>query len=375
MITKISIKNYKSLADVTLTPGPLTVLVGANASGKSNILDALKILKEITASRESLDNILVPRGGYEEAVWGKDSTREISFDLEEDFIVLPGMVQYASYSVTLGHDNERDYLANEEMDVPPLEVSRDKGGSFIIKDSGGQTSSGNVSAEYSALPTSVSNSKQLSELHKKIQSWTFYEFEPRQMRAPKGISREYRINETGSNLSTVIHTLHSDDSPVLDDIVESVKSAVPTVEKLSSPLGKNPSTTYVALKEKGVPEPIGSWGLSDGTLFSLALATTLYTPEMPSLIALESPDTTLHPYVMEHVAEMLKIASKKTQVIVTTHSPYLLNYLPQESLVIVEKTKGKTTLKSLKGRRALKKVIEQLGGGEVWYSGHLGGVP
>ena len=78
---------------------------------------------------------------------------------------------------------------------------------------------------------------------------------------------------------------------------------------------------------------------------------------------------------METLAEMLTLASKKTQVIATTHSPYLLNHLPADSFVVVEKTKGATVCRPVKGRKGIKHLMEQLGAGEAWYSGHLGGVP
>ncbi len=96
---------------------------------------------------------------------------------------------------------------------------------------------------------------------------------------------------------------------------------------------------------------------------------------IPTLLALESPDASLHPYAMEHEAELLKSASRKTQVIVTNHSPYLLDYLPPESIVVVEKVKVKTVLKPVKGRKGVRYAIEKLGAGDAWYSGHLGGVP
>ena len=147
-----------------------------------------------------------------------------------------------------------------------------------------------------------------------------------------------------------------------------------TVEDLLSPITDD-GLTYVALKERSVPTAVGSWGLSDGTLLALGLATALMTPEPASLIVLEAPDIELHPHVMETVAEMLRIASEKTQVIATTHSPYLLDFLPPQSFVVVEKVKGATLCKPVKGRRGTSTALKKLGAGNAWVSGHLGGVP
>jgi predicted ATPase len=82
-----------------------------------------------------------------------------------------------------------------------------------------------------------------------------------------------------------------------------------------------------------------------------------------------------YPYLMEYLADILKLGSKQTQILITTHSPYLLNYLPPESLVLVTKDKGETKVKQVRQDRALKEALEVLGLGEMWHAGHLGGTP
>jgi hypothetical protein len=78
-----------------------------------------------------------------------------------------------------------------------------------------------------------------------------------------------------------VHTLFSEDDPALGEIVDLLRACVPTVERLRSPI-IGEGQTYVALKEASVPNAVGSWGLSDGTLLALALATALSTPRPPS---------------------------------------------------------------------------------------------
>lgn len=370
MITKISIKNYKSLEDVTLTLGPLTVLVGANASGKSNILDALSMLKELLVGNPPVDSVLARRGDYQAVVWGSEIGRDISIELNWEPESRVKQRVHFNYSITFGPDDGRCVIKGESIGLDGKEVlGRSSPGTYSFP--GGSAS---IDERISSLQQARYHVPQSVQILNLIGTWVFYDFDLHQMRPPHSIRNEYRLNETGNNLSTVLHALFSIESPLFRDIFDSVKSSVPVVEKLVSPIvGDN--KTQVALKEKDVPEPVAAWGLSDGTLFSLALATALLTPEVPSLLTLEAPDTTLHPYVMEHVAEMLKSASRKTQVIATTHSPYLLDFVPAESIVIVEKVNGKTICKPVKGRKGVKYAIEKLGAGDAWYSGHLGGVP
>ena len=79
--------------------------------------------------------------------------------------------------------------------------------------------------------------------------------------------------------------------------------------------------------------------------------------------------------MMEAVADMLEVASRDTQVIVTTQSTRLLDWLPYDSFVVVEKKRGETNLKPLKHNDTLRETVAALGAGDAWYSGYLGGWP
>ena len=375
MISSISVKNYRSLKETTLSLGPLTVLIGANGSGKSNILDLLALVKGLTVGGQATTDAFASRGSYKEAVWGGEIDRDITIDLTWR----DGSQKSAplhTYSAQLGHDEAKDVVFEAERFRVPEggALARATSGEVTLEDRRGAQRYASVDNTHSAtVPFGRPESSSLIMLES-MREWRFYRFDPALMRPPQQVSRVYALSETGANLSTVLHALFSDEDPVLDEIVELVQACVPTVQGLRSPIFGN-AQTYVALQEESVPAPVGSWGLSDGTLLALALATAVLAREPPSLIVLESPDTHLHPHVMETLAEMLKLASQKTQVIATTHSPYLLNYLPPESLVVVEKHKGATECKPVKGRKGMKRVFELLSAGEAWYSGHIGGVP
>ena len=127
------------------------------------------------------------------------------------------------------------------------------------------------------------------QMLKRLKSWHFYSFSPREMRKPTPVKQEHVLNETGSNLSTVIHTMFSEGHPDLEEAVGMLQVMVPTVEGLVSPIFGD-GQTYVALKEKGVRSPVGVWGLSDGTLLALALSVALVTRPYPDLICLETPE-------------------------------------------------------------------------------------
>ena len=358
-----------------LSLGPLVVLIGANGSGKSNILDVLRLTKEIVVDGTKTTQALEKRGGYGEVVWGGEKDRGVSIELRWGSGG-DGIATNHTYGLGLAYDKHNDVIVTDE-DLTTSQgdgLRRPNGSPFEYTLAGEGVVSGGAPTVISAVSGVGFDKWPRPGLIDSMRRWAFYRFNPALMRGPQPVRDEYRLAETGENLSTVVHALFSASDPAMAEIVDLLRACVPTVKELQSPI-VGEAKTAVALREEAVPKAVGSWGLSDGTLLALALATALMTPDPPSLLLLEAPDIELHPYVMETLAEMLKLASTKTQVIATTHSPYLLNFLPAESFVVVEKAKGATVCKPVKGRQGLLKAVEALGAGEAWYAGHIGGAP
>ena len=350
MISRVAIKNFRSLKDVELRPGPLTVLIGPNGSGKSNILDALKFLKEIHSdprSREMVTNSqLEERGGYKQVVWGGLTDEKIEFEVE--------------FSNSEREPDIPDFRVElQDHPEPHLRFRTFPMGSETWDDSAG--ADGGINNEYQSAVAP-------------LRSWQFYNFSPELMRKPTKVKQENVLNESGSNLSTVIHSLFSEGHPDLEEAVGMLQVMVPTVERLVSPIFGD-GQTYVALKEKGVENPVGAWGLSDGTLLALALSVALVIEPLPKLICLETPETEIHPLMMEAVADMLNSASYDAQIIVTTQSTRLLDQLPYERFVIVEKKRGETRLRPLTVEEEDHEFFRAVGVGNAWYSGSIGGIP
>jgi predicted ATPase len=172
-----------------------------------------------------------------------------------------------------------------------------------------------------------------------------------------------------------LHTLHSSYRRAFREIEELI-TQIPGVEELFTELTEQ-GRTYTTLKERGVSLNIPNWAMSDGTLRLLAHLAVVYLPTPPPLVCFEEPESKLHPWSHEHLVEILRRLSKRTQVLVSTHSPLFLDRLRTETndLIVVEKPEGKTTCKRISGRKGLKKALQVLGLGELWYSGGIGGVP
>ena len=354
MISRIAIKNFRSLRDVELRPGPLTVLIGPNGSGKSNILDALRFLKAVYSdpfqALQLSGSEMEDRGGFGQVVWGGDTNSKLRFEVEfssdgEDASSVGLVSEILENQFGVGFGQEHHLI--DSIPVGDL-GSRSPHVSHISMDA--------------------------KLVLNRLKRWQFYELVPKSMREPARIRQESVLNESGSNLSSVVHTLFSEGHPDLEEAVGMLQVMVPTVERLVSPIFGD-GHTYVALKEKYVEHLVGTWGLSDGTLLALALSIALVVRPEPELICIESPETGIHPQMMEAVADMLEVASRDTQVIVTTQSPYLLEWLPYESFVVVDKKEGETRLTSLRDKDGIRETVKALGAGDAWYSGYLGGEP
>lgn len=367
MISRLAIRNFRSLVDVELRPGRLTVLIGPNGSGKSNVIDALRFVDAFAWKGRDLNDEVARRGGWEELIWGGEFASELSVEVEWQ----QDADQPTSYANTIrGTDNGGAVSVAESVaagGIPLIERLEER--ARVRGRPAGHPGSA-LSIAHFVFSRGLVAKTDLCRLP----DWGFYRLTPSAARSPKPIRREYRLDETGGNLATVVHTLFSDGSPALADAVEILKACVPTVERLISPIHGD-GQTYVALQERSVPRPIGSWGLSDGTLLALSLAVALVTPKPPDLICLESPESDIHPRMLETVADILKSTSADTQVVVATHSPHLLRWLPYEDFVVVEKEDGRTTLRPLRKEDQLRELVSELGAGEAWYSGYLGGVP
>ena len=367
MIKRVTFRNFRSLQEVELDLGPLTVLIGPNGSGKTNVIDALRFVDAFAWQGRKLDNEIDARGGWTELVWGGDaaSQLEIGVDFEQEC----GLVAYCA---TLRPRRDGETVADAESlavnDTPQIA----RRGERVELSDGVLASPPSGALSVAHLGITQMLARKIPSL--RLPDWSFYDLVPGATRGPKPIKREYRLDVTGSKLATVVHTLFSDADPALEDALDFLKGCVPTVERLISPIFGE-GETYVALAERDVPRPVGSWGLSDGTLLALAIAIALVTPRPPDLICLESPEAGIHPRMLEAIADLLVSASAETQVIVTTHSPYLLRWLPYEHFVVVDKVEGATTLHPLRGDADLRELVQELGAGEAWYAGYLGGVP
>lgn len=384
MLQRLKVQNYKSLESVDIKLRPLSVFVGPNNAGKSNIFDCLQFIADLVTQGAGAVH---GRGGFGTLVWGGDLKRTISIELEGVLTIasgdrIPYIYELSLVGGPLHHIIVKEVLSVKRNHVTQKVLEFPSPEPFVARawDEKGRPLPNVGYQESHPLLKNVfqghffPHHSLLTALARTIGSWRFYRFVPARMRQPLPVKKDLQLQSDGGNLPTVLLSLQAEHRDLFKKIVETLRSGVPELRELYAAI-TGEGSAYISIEEQGFSQRIPAWAMSDGTLQLLAHLAVLYSPSPPSLVCFEEPENFLHPHLLQLVADLFRGASKRTQILVSTHSPYLLNFIDPSDLFIVEKSEGKTRIRPAHKKQGLKEALRVLGLGEMWYAGSLGGVP
>lgn len=333
MIESIQYKNFKVLRDTTLPVGAFTLLVGANGSGKSTAIKALRL-----------------------AVTGQSPRKEV-----------------ASVGVS-------------EQAKVELKVSL--GGAYagyIYKAVWGNVQSTEVSAVAKRVPQDSQMVARLVSPFLQQAAQAIYTFDANEIASAVQLQPEMRMQPTGRGLVNVLDRLRDRDPERFEALNEELSRWLPEFDRI---LFDTPVTGARAflLRTRVGHYSIPATELSQGTLIALAILTLAYIPDAGPFACIEEPDRGIHPRLLRNVRDALyRLAYPKdygenrapVQVVVTTHSPYLLDLFKDrpEEIVLAHKSGSTARFERLMDRRDISEMLENAHLGDVWYSGILGGIP
>ncbi len=395
MIRNLHLQNFKSLKEVSINLGRLNVLVGPNMSGKSNLIDVFRLLSRTVAPAAGtygLPNAILSFGsfgsGFEDLAWKGADSRLISIGMEGEGWppMRPEKDERWSYRIEIVGDHYGRTLVQEES----LTVSTTEGQKNLINNPAGRrqfaslkgASLGDVGGTDRSALEFERTDWEGNALREYILKWRFYSLIPSNMRSANQSAAAPFLQEHGENFSSWLMTLQTGHDDEFKRIARVAMDVFPELEKLFTQPTQQ-STVLASSREKYLKRTTSINQMSDGELVFIALLSLIYSPPglASPLLLIEEAENHLHLRLLVTFVELLKQVQQELpparcpQVIMTTHSPHLVDQFNLDELIVLEKREGATTVTRPGDKKDLRKLLkeEEKGLGSLYYSGALGG--
>ena len=353
---------------------PLNVLIGPNGSGKSNLIHVLALLQ---AAATDLATAIEENGDAAHWIWRHGTGSSATASIEATFSV--GEEERFVYELAFGGQHREPVVVSEKLNDADTKASYALRELFLhlglgVRDGSGahvdQTANLSALSQVHQAPWArAANRTQRSFAELSIyRDWAIGRSAPAR-RPQKPNLGSAVLNDDAGNLGLVLNQLNQDHAAktrlldALRELYDNITDFRVNIEH---------DSVKIVLREGDVEIPAAR--LSDGTLRYLCLLAILCHPRPPPVVCLEEPELGLHPDILPGLADLLKDASTRCQLIVTTHSDVLIDRLSDtpESVVVCEKHDGQTQMRRLEAG-PLKHWLERYTLGELWTKGELGG--
>ncbi|HEX8322150.1 AAA family ATPase [Longimicrobium sp.] len=344
-LREVRIGNYKSIEQAVVSLSGMTVLVGANGSGKSNFVDALAFVQECLST--SIEAAFRKRGGVTQVARHiRAGGRE---DLEFAFVIDLDPSTAAEYGFSIASDwNKtpeiiREYCtireAGEEKHAFELErgrfTKRIPGIRPLVEPGRLMLYAASVTPEFQPVYSFLTGVR-------------MYAIHPDDLREPRAPEPGLELESHGRNASSVVRVLTERFSDRHARIEGVLRSVVPGLEQvLVETIGSREFVMFVEATDRGPGAMLlDASTASDGTLRMLGMLLAVYQPATPTVLLVEEPEATIHPAAADVIVSVLMDAAKRSQVVITTHSPDVLDNkeITDDMLRVVSKPSGRTVI-------------------------------
>lgn len=363
MINYIQIEGYKSIKEATLELDSINVLIGSNGVGKSNFISFFKMLNNIYEQR--LENYSMRRGAESLLHFGSKNTYEIKTTLEFD--------NTNAYSISLQPTNSNGLILANETGY----FNSEKGSEFSYKDTWFSKTISSNSKESKLRDTTGGIAKHINSYLSSFKIYHFHDTsDSSPLRTPADLNDNITLREDGGNLGAFLYLLQERHEKHFKRIEYVIKSVAPYFERFQlQPDRLNEDRINLEWTEINHPDILfNASHFSDGTLRFIALATLLMQPHMPETIIIDEPELGLHPVAINTLAGLIKKASAKSQIIISTQSVNLVGNFDPENIITVDRVDGQSVFKRLE-KENLEGWLSDFTLGDLWLKNIIKGQP
>lgn len=365
-LKRVVLNNYKSIKECSVPLGPLTFLVGQNGAGKSNFLDALRLVTE--SLNTSLEHALRERGGINE-VRRRSSGHPTHFGIRLEWR-LPDETE-GLYAFRVGSQKKGGFeVQQEECKIFPKEFNLKEKDFYKVE--GGVLKSSSFKLGPPALIdrlylVTASGLPEFRPLYDALSHMGFYNLNPDEIRELQPPDTGEVLKRDGSNLSSVLSVMDRENTQARTQVVTFLSKVVPGIQDVNvKHVGKKETLEFRQFVGKNQdPWRFMAENMSDGTLRALGVLTALFQTKKVPFVGIEEPEVAVHPGAAGVIRDGLCSASQRTQIAVTSHSPDLLDdkSISDDSIVAVVNRSGETTIGPLDkaGREAVRERLYTAG--------------
>lgn len=367
-LDRIRVEGFKSIRTLDLPLGALNVMIGANGSGKSNLIGVFRLLHEIV--NRNLQVHSRRSGGADTLLhFGRRHTTTMTIELEfvgsePNTANLYGCSLIPTGDDVLAFSEESAGFHDRNQYAQPLTHVLERGHrESVLTEVTGQ---GARIAYY---------------VNAAMQKWRVYHFHDTSDSSPVkafcDVGDNRFLRPDAANLAAFLYWLQQVKPEYYLNIVDTIRLVAPFFDDFTlQPDAFNPERIRLEWRERGSDSYFNAHALSDGTLRFICMATLLLQPEshLPSTILLDEPELGLHPYALGVLADLLQQVALKTQLLISTQSVTLVNQFAPDDLIVVER-KGQESVFRRLNDRELAAWLDEYALGELWEKNLIGGRP
>jgi type I restriction enzyme M protein len=341
MFRRIAIKNFRSIEDATVDLAPFTVVVGPNGSGKSNFADALVFMRDLGIDAE---NAVSGRGGMSSVSrWSKTRPYDTTIDLRiaRSRDELDG--ECIHHLIKIGSSGDNKWHVKAES----IRLPRSGKASLEI-DRRGRTASGfgdgdleiGDTASIMVFARSIPMSNPM--IRRPLLGVRRYRLAPDAMRQPQLVSETSRLTEDGANIATAVRHLH--EGKGFESVLSTMQRIIPGLIDVRSVTAGRHVMLEFEQRQKGGAATFTASEMSDGALRALGVIIAAQQMQKDELLIIEEPEANIHAGAAALIFDVLKSASRRGSVLITTHSPELLDAASDEDIIVCRYADGITRL-------------------------------